>query len=366
MKLTIFLWYLESGGTEKGRVRIGEELCRRGYDVDIVCIGEAKDVEKSEYRSNVHCLGAKRGLTSFPLIYRYLSNEKPDIILTALNELNIIPIISNSWAGDVPILASFHTNIGSSLSGSSMFTRPVIEYLLKNRLSEVAKVITVSKGNGQDLEEITGHLENMTVIHDPIIPSDIQNRGNEAIKHEWFRNDDIQVILGAAGKLIKAQDFPTLIRSFSKIQNDINGRLIILGEGPEREFLEKVIIENGLSEFVELPGFVDNPYPYFKNSDVFVLSSKWQALPNSMVESMAFGTPIVSTDCPSGPREILNDGELGQLVPIGAEEEMAEAIVTELENPTSKERLMKRAADFNIDKVIDEYEKTITEVCSGD
>jgi glycosyltransferase involved in cell wall biosynthesis len=106
--------------------------------------------------------------------------------------------------------------------------------------------------------------------------------------------------------------------------------LLILGEGAERPALEALVTQLGLDDAVSMPGFVENPYAYMARAALFVLSSRWEGLPTVMIEALCCGLPLVATDCPSGPREILRDGEYGQLVPVGNAPALAQAMLTAL------------------------------------
>jgi glycosyltransferase involved in cell wall biosynthesis len=130
---------------------------------------------------------------------------------------------------------------------------------------------------------------------------------------------------------------------------------VILGEGGERDRIESLAESLGVADDVWLPGFVDNPYKYMRRADVFALSSEWEGFGNVVVEAMACGTPVVSTDCPSGPAEILADGEFGRLVPVGDDGALADAVAATLDDPLPDDRLRARADDFSYDTIAGEY-----------
>ena len=161
------------------------------------------------------------------------------------------------------------------------------------------------------------------------------------------------MILGV-GRLTQAKDFPTLIRAFALVRKKRAARLMILGEGEERPKLEALVRELGLEREVTLPGFVDNPYKYMKRAAVFVLSSKWEGFGNVLVEAMALGTPVVSTDCPSGPAEILENGRWGRLVPVGDVYALAEAIIETLDEEHHPD-VANRAKDFAVELAVEKY-----------
>jgi glycosyltransferase involved in cell wall biosynthesis len=153
------------------------------------------------------------------------------------------------------------------------------------------------------------------VIYNPIATSDLREKSAAILEHPWFKECEPPVVL-AVGRLTRQKGFNILIRAFSRVRRTRAVRLMILGEGEERPFLEDLIRQLGLEQEVSLPGFVQNPYPYMQRASLFVLSSRWEGLPTVLVEALYLGTPIISTDCPGGSREILRDGQYGQLVPV--------------------------------------------------
>ena len=162
----------------------------------------------------------------------------------------------------------------------------------------------------------------------------------------WFADGAPPVLLGA-GKFKPQKDLSTLIRAFAMIRASRPARLIILGEGPQRKTLQALCTELGVLEDVAFPGFVDNPFAYMARSKVFVLSSAWEGFGMVLAEAMACGCPVVSTDCPSGPAEILEDGRYGPLVPVSDPEKMSAAIASTLDDPLPVETLRQRAAVFS-------------------
>ena len=218
------------------------------------------------------------------------------------------------------------------------------------------RVVAVSEGVAEDVEKLfLVPRAKIVVIYNPIIGEGLEEKASKAVDHPWLDQDQFPVILGV-GRLIGQKDFTTLLKSFFEVKKEITGaKLIILGEGNKRVNLEKEIEELGLTEDVDLPGYVDNPYSYMKKSSVFVLSSAWEGFGNVLVEAMAVGTTVVSTDCPSGPAEILNHGEFGLLVPVGDIQALAGAVVAAIKNPVEPDILIGRAGDFSVDKAVDKY-----------
>ena len=220
-------------------------------------------------------------------------------------------------------------------------------------------IVCVSTGVAQELSRLApATASRIRVIHNPIVAPDLVAAGSAAVDHPWLAPGEPPLILGA-GRLTAQKDFPTLIRAFAQVLPQQPCRLLILGEGSERERLLGLGHELGVAVAMDLPGFVANPFAYMARSGVFVLSSLWEGFGNVLVEAMAMGTPVVSTDCPSGPREILCDGVLGPLVRPGDPEHLAEAVIEVLSRPADRTALRNRAMDFSADRVAARYDELL-------
>ncbi len=187
-------------------------------------------------------------------------------------------------------------------------------------------VAAVSHGVADDLAQAAAiPRQQIQVIYNPIVTPDLRRKAQQPLEHPWFAPGEPPVLL-AIGRLAPQKDYPTMIKAFAHVRNTRPVRLIILGEGTERSSIEALVKRLGLEASVNLPGFVANPYTYLSRASVFVLSSRWEGLPTVLVEALHCGAPVVATDCPSGPREILAGGQYGQLVPIGDVVALAQAI----------------------------------------
>ncbi|HEY8363833.1 MAG TPA: glycosyltransferase, partial [Tissierellaceae bacterium] len=249
--------------------------------------------------------------------------------------------------------------ISVSSKNSLNFKARILPILMKFLYPLADAVIAVSEGVAKDLTQIIGlPAEKVKVIYNPVITPEIFKKAEEPIKHPWFAPGELPVILGV-GRLTKQKDFITLIRAFDIVRKEYPSRLVILGEGEERPELEALVQELDLEQYVNMPGFVENPFSYMKKAAVFVLSSRWEGLPNVLIQALALGIPVVSTACPSGPTEILEKGKLGRLVPVGNEVIMAKAILEELKkqnksglNECVQNNIFKR---FHINKITESY-----------
>jgi glycosyltransferase involved in cell wall biosynthesis len=192
------------------------------------------------------------------------------------------------------------------------------------------------------------------VIYNPVDTDHIKTLATAPLEHPWFAPGAVPVVL-SAGRLTRQKDFPSLLRAFAQVRQSRPARLVILGEGEERTSLETLARELGCRDDIALPGFVPNPYPYMAAAGVFVLSSAWEGFGNVLIEAMALGVPVVSTDCPSGPAEILGRGRYGTLVPVSDVDALARAIATTLDQPPEARRSIERASSFSCERIASQY-----------
>lgn len=355
MKIALYIPSLEGGGAERVIINLAGEFVCRGFSVDLVVVQKKGSYIKEVHsKVNIVDLKAKRVSSSlFPLV-RYIQREKPDVVLSTLNHANLIAILANKIAG-------VHSHCVIRVpSYFSLTEKWHIKSLAKILYPKSNKIIAVSHGVKQDLAK-TLHIKNdkIRVLYNPLLIKSITEMARKDIDHLFFKNKKDKIILGV-GSLNKDKDFGTLLKAFVELnKKEKNIKLIILGEGEERERLERFIEKLNLNEKVSLPGFINNPYAYMARADVFVLSSLSEGFPNVIVEAMACGTSIVSLDCPGGVSEILQQGKYGKLTQQGNVEELAEAIDAILENPFDPDMLKKRAKEFDIKDIASKYLEVI-------
>ena len=211
------------------------------------------------------------------------------------------------------------------------------------------RLIAVSQGVADDVITITGMSDRqVTVVRNPTVSPAMLAAATLPVEHPWLATDALPVVLGV-GRLTEQKDFPTLLRAFAEVAKQRDARLIILGEGQLREALLEQARQLGIADKVAFPGFSDNPWAWMRRAAVFVLSSRWEGSPNTLTEALALGIPVVSTDCPSGPRELLNGGKLAPLVPMGDITALSEAILSTLSNPPEAATLVNAVQDYHQD-----------------
>lgn len=192
------------------------------------------------------------------------------------------------------------------------------------------------------------------VIHNPVVSEGLFEMQRDVVPHRWLQGGDIPVLI-AVGRLHEAKDHATAIRALAAVRRTRAARLLILGEGPERRRLAELAAGLGVGDSVDLPGFVANPHAWLSRSALLVSSSRWEGFGNVLVEALAAGTPVVSTDCPGGPREILDGGRFGRLVPVGDHEALARAVMETLDGPPPREIMIERAMAFSIGRIAPVY-----------
>lgn len=304
-------------------------------------------------------LKAHRVLASLPGLVRYLSRERPHAMLSALWHANVVAVCARSMARvSMRLVLSEHSTATLSAANAEQRRARLLPVFMRLTYRKADAIIAVSEGVADDLATLLRmERSGITSIYNPIVTPKLFELAAEPVNHAWFANGEPPVILGA-GRLAAAKDFQTLIRAFALVRKDRPARLMILGEGERRPELEALARQLGVEFDVALPGFVANPYKYMRKASVFVLSSRWEGLPSVLVEAMACGTPIVSTDCMSGPREILEDGRHGRLTPVGDSVSLAAAMISQLVAPSAT-TVVQRANAFTLDAALGKYRSAL-------
>jgi glycosyltransferase involved in cell wall biosynthesis len=357
-KVALFIPALNGGGAEKMMINLVKRFLELGIDCDLV-VGNTNGPYKKLLSSdmNVIDLNVNKGLNTLPGFVRYIRKAKPGIILSALETSNLVSL----WAkillkrNGLQVYISERNHVSTSAKNATRIKEKLFPLFLKRFYPAADGIITVSNGVADDLKTIIPkEAKKMVTIYNPVVTKEIINKSNDPLEFSIFKNRTKPVII-SVGRLVPQKDYCTLIKAFEKVKQKLDANLLILGEGPERKSIESLVVELGLEDAVYMPGFVDNPYKYIKNSSCFVLSSAWEGFGNVLVEAMACGTPVISTNCPSGPSEILEDGKYGALVPVKDYENLADSIINTLKNPIKSNVLMERANSFTLEAIADQY-----------
>jgi glycosyltransferase involved in cell wall biosynthesis len=361
LRIGLFIPTMSGGGAQRVALNLAQGFVEHGCSVTLVLVKrEGKLMNKIPAGVDVVNLGASRTLLSIPSLIFHINNTRYDALISFMNYANICSIVA-SLASRSPhkLIATEHIAVSRSLQEMGTMKGVLLSKLIEYLYPLADHVTAVSQGAAVDLERVAG-LKDVRAIPNPISVNDgLKGINEKQPVHSWFAEPN-PVVLGA-GRLTEQKGFSTLIRSLRHLRNSgVDARLVIIGEGEERENLEVLVHELHLGEHVSLPGFVDNPYAYMRAADVFVLSSRWEGFGNVLVEAMACGTPVVSTDCPHGPSEILERGKWGPLVPTDNAERLSRALLSTLNDPLDSEKLRERARCFSVNNVAQSYLNIIT------
>ena len=328
-RLSIFLPSLAGGGAEKSMLRLAHGLAMQGYSVDLVLArAEGPYLTSVPDVVRVVDLNGSRVLSSLPALVRYLRHEQPDALLSSLDYANIVALWARRLAR-VPLrpVVNEQNTISLTSQHSSQWRQRMIPRLVRHFYPWADHIIGNSQGVADDLSRITGLPRNrIHVIHNPVVTPGLAEKVAAGPDHPWLEAGQPPVLLGV-GRLTEQKDFPTLIQAFAQVRQLRPLRLLILGDGSARPALEALIRHLHLEQDVSLPGFVENPYAYMSRASLFILSSRWEGLPTVLIEALFCGVRVISTDCPSGPREILADGQHGALIPVQDVTALAKTIV---------------------------------------
>lgn len=381
MRIAVFIHSLSAGGAQRRTVTLVNAFAERGHDVELVVVdagGVLSDTLSPEVRQ-VHLpwsrpaneaarrLRRARQVTrAIPGLAGYLRDRRPDVLLSAANHVNVAALRARRLSGvPVPTVIRVSNLLPQPGWGGPRAPRPLRWLAVRTLFPTADSAVAVGHGVAEDLVRRAGIAEDrITTIYNPIITPDVDVLARAEPPHPWLREADRPVIL-AAGRLVAQKDFPTLIRAFERLRRRRPARLIILGSGPKHAGLQAQIARLGLADDVHLPGYVDNPFVWMARASVFVLSSAWEGLPGVLIEAMACGCPVVSTDCRSGPREILGHGAYGPLVPVGNDRTLSDAMGYALDTPPDRQALRRRASGFALDTATDRYLQVLRAAADG-
>jgi glycosyltransferase involved in cell wall biosynthesis len=394
--IALFMPSLGGGGVERVMLNLAGAFVERGSRVDLlVCRAEGPYQDRLPAQLNIVALRAAlpgwarllilaadpkglqpllwpvllppKGAKQFrylPDLARYLRREHPQVLLSALTKPNLMAVWARRLAGaPTRLVISEHSTLSPNLSVPRRKWKWRWRFFpsLGQRVYPGADaIIAVSNGVADDLAQSASiPRERITTIYNPIVSPTLVSQSKAPLDHPWFQPSAPPVVL-AVGRLCEQKDFPTLLRAFARVRARQEAHLMVLGEadakrGKLRTDLMALATQLGIADDVALPGFVANPFAFMARAAVFVLSSVWEGLPSVLIEALACGCPVVSTNCLGGPAEILANGEYGPLVPMGDDTALADAILSVLSTPPDRNRLRARAARFSVDYAADRY-----------
>ena len=321
------------GGAERAFVKLATGFAARGHAVDLV-LAHAEGPFLAELHPDVRVvdLRARRLATAVVPLARYLRAERPAVVFSALDYVNVVTIVARALSRTgVRLVVSERNTLSAAVAHTSSRRTRWMPHFIRWSYPRADAVVAVSEGVAADLVTTCGlAADSVVVLNNPVVTPEVVDMRAQPVEHPWLA-DPVSPTVVAVGRLMPQKDFATLIEAFALARRVRVARLVILGDGPMRQDLEKLASTLGVSDDVSLPGYCANPYPAMSAADLFVLSSRWEGSPGVLIEAMSCGTPVVATDCPSGPRQILDGGRYGRLVPVGDAAAMAQALVAALD-----------------------------------
>lgn len=353
---------LEGGGAERAMVDLANGLCAAGHSVDIVVIrGEGPWRQRISPIVRLVPLPSRTAMTSLVKLVRYVHTARPDVVLANGASSVILASVARPLAPRFRLLARLPHNLTAGFAGANL-KRRTIKKVQAMLLPRADGIVANSVGTSDDARRTlpaAAHL--VRTIHNPVVDPGLARQAALPVQHPWFREQQTPVIL-SAGRLEPAKDYPTLIRAFALTAERQDLRLVVLGEGTLRRDLVRLTFELGVEHLVDFPGFHANPLAFMAKARLFVLSSVNEGMPNVLIQAMACGTPVVSTDCPSGPSEVLEGGKWGPLVPPGDPDALARAMLSTLDRSHDPPALIARASTFSVEASVRAYRQLIEDL----
>lgn len=356
-RIALFMPTLGGGGAERVMLTLARGFRAHGHAVDLV-VACARGELRAAVPAGVHLVDLQLDwhVSNFQPLADWLRRHRPVALVSALTEANCLALQARDAAAVATRVA---VTEHSTLSRIARDQAPHLPALVAAHYPRADAVVAVSAGVADDLAATSGLARSrVDVIYNPVQADRIAALSAAAPAHPWLAPGQPPVVL-AVGRLTAAKDYPTLLHAFARLRRRRAVRLLILGEGPQRAQLLGLADSLGLSADVALPGFVANPYPCMRRAAVLALASRWEGLPTVLIEALACGATIVATDCPSGPAEILEQGQWGRLVPVGDVPALAAALECAIQAPGPLRHGLTRARFFSLQRAVSAYSRRL-------
>lgn len=356
MTLAILTSFSGQGGVERMVLNLLGELARRGVPADLV-VTRRDTLPVASVPAGIRLvdLGVRHSPFAVLPLAIYLRRRAPAALLAVKDRAIRAALLARRLGGArTRVVGRLGTHLSESLRHRSGVARWLRVRPMRVLYRDIDLLVGISRGVVEDAQRLTGLPDSrLRVIPNPVVTPELLRRGAEEVREPWLA-EATPVVLGV-GRLTRQKDFATLVRAFAVVQAARPCRLLLVGEGEERGALTGLVEGLGLADTVRLVGYQENPYAYMARASVVVLSSLWEGLGNVLVEALALGTPVVATDCPSGPAEVLAGGRYGRLVSPGDAREMAAAILATLADPLPGALLRQAAAPYAVERSAGEY-----------
>ncbi|MGN8646377.1 glycosyltransferase [Gracilibacillus sp. HCP3S3_G5_1] len=365
VNIVFFIYQMGAGGAARTLLNIINNLDRNKFAPILVTLnydGSYEHALKDDV--NFIKLDTKRLSRSIFKLAKIIREEKVDIVFSTIPRVNTIAILAKlvSFTKAKNVIREAD-NLGGTFKENLMLLGFGLVYRLANQ------IISLSEGVKDNLvKRYKVPRKSIEVIYNPVDVANITKLANqeEDFQHQTLFQTEEKMII-TAGRLVPQKDHDTMLRAFAKVNEQLASQLVILGEGYLYDELTQLSNELNIAERVHFLGFQQNPYVYFRHADLFVLSSKHEGFSHVIAEALATKTAVVSTNCKSGPSEVLDNGKYGLLSPVGDQEQLAENMLSVLQKTPEelneiREKGYERATFFNSNKIVRQYEQIFLDV----
>jgi glycosyltransferase involved in cell wall biosynthesis len=362
-RIAIVTSFSGDGGVERVTVNLLAGLLERGCRIDLLLSG-ARGPYLGWIPGDVRVIKLPSDhMRLNPLaLARYLRRSAPTALLAVKHRSVVTAVWARALSGaSTRLVGCIHTNVLAAIRGKGRLREAAWRLSMRTHYRRTDAMVAVSGGVADALAGMSGlPRERIAVIPNPVVSPRLHELAKAPAPHPWLEADAGCPVVVGVGRLTAQKDFDTLIRAFARLRAARRCRLLILGRGDLLGSLQELARREGVADDVAFPGFVDNPYAYLARARLFVLSSRWEGSPLVLTEALALGVPAVATDCPSGPREILQAGRHGPLVPVGDVGRLAAAMETTLASPPEAQRLRDAVADYTVEASARRYLKILS------
>ena len=342
-RVGIVLPDLGGGGVQRVLVNLAGGLAARGREV-VVCTLEDRAVATALPDGVRHRPLAGRGrIGAVGRLREVVAAERLDALVGGITRANLALLM----AARRPVRTLVTKHLPVDMLASNAVRRRVLGAVIRHAYARADAVVAVSQGTFDSLVALGLPGDRLHRIANPVLGPDLERRCAAPVDDAWLAPGAPPVVV-AVGRLVPQKDFATLVRAFAHVRRRASARLLFLGDGPDRAALARQAAELGLEEHVRFAGHVPDVLPYLARAAVFASTSRWEGLPTALIEALAAGASVVATDCRTGPREILEDGALGALVPVGDAEAVAAALLGALAAPDPAPRDRLRRYDVGV------------------